>query len=75
MNVIDIVSEYLKLNEYDGLVQKEGECGCELDDLHPCDDDMSTCKPAYKHMTNGCLGMGEEWCMSINKDWTPKDNE
>lgn len=31
-----IVSEYLKANKYDGLVNTEIPCGCLLDDLMPC---------------------------------------
>ena len=48
MNVYDIIRKYLEENGYDGLVAKEYECGCVLDDLFPCDGEMNNCEAAYK---------------------------
>ena len=46
MTVIDIIRDYLKAKGYDGLTS--GECGCGLDDLHPCCEScFCECKPAY----------------------------
>lgn len=47
--VIEIVRKYLIENEYDGLMNDNGECGCELSDLEPCGEMSSRCKAAYKH--------------------------
>lgn len=74
MNVIDIVYQYLKGGGYDGLVSPDAWCGCELCDLRPCDQDISECKPAYKHYTHGALGIGEEWVMSTDKNWNTENN-
>lgn len=43
-----IVVKYLKKHDFDGLCGVN--CGCELDDLCPCDWDNSfaDCMPAYK---------------------------
>ena len=46
--VIDIVADWLKENGYDGLVNVYLECGCELDDLIPCEMDFGDCRAGYK---------------------------
>ena len=44
-----IVEGYLKWCEYDGLVNVDSECGCELDDLMPCDcESIEGCQAGYK---------------------------
>ena len=48
MSVVDIVRQYLMLNDYDGLCEPEMECGCGLDDLAPCGDLKADCKSAYR---------------------------
>lgn len=48
MNVIDIVTQYLKDNGYDGLVEDTGECGCELSDLMPCEIYSQGCRAGHK---------------------------
>lgn len=47
--VIKIVAEHLLANGFGGLLACDAECGCELDDLVPCNSDFSQCEPAYKH--------------------------
>ena len=47
MNVYDMIREYLERNGYNGLVSDDGECGCVLDDLAPCDE-MNNCWAAYR---------------------------
>lgn len=49
MNVLQIVNEYLKTNGYDGLLNTDGECACEVDSLAPCDGSCDACEPGYKH--------------------------
>lgn len=44
---IQMVAEWLKANNYDGLYVS-GECGCLLDDLAPCGEYCSECTPGYK---------------------------
>ena len=46
MNVREIVSEWLKANDYDGLCSYE--CGCGLNDFMPCDQGCEDCSPAYR---------------------------
>lgn len=45
MNVKEIVTSYLNINGYDGLCSHE--CGCYKEDLAPCENDYSSCVPAY----------------------------
>lgn len=46
MTVKEIVIEYLKKNGYSGLCGDY--CGCEIDDLAPCDNNMCDCVCGYK---------------------------
>jgi hypothetical protein len=47
MEVRDIVRYFLKNAGYEGLAGQD--CGCELDDLMPCDDtQVPTCETAMK---------------------------
>ncbi|MBY0483476.1 hypothetical protein [Nitrosomonas sp.] len=48
--VIEILKQHLVDNDFDGLVNGDLECGCELSDLHPCGESFADCKPAYKHV-------------------------
>jgi hypothetical protein len=47
-DVLEIIKKYLLDNGYDGLWNKDGECGCEINDLQPCGGDFSSCKPGFK---------------------------
>lgn len=47
--VIEILKQHLVDNGFDGLVNGDAECGCELSDLQPCGENFADCKPAYKH--------------------------
>ena len=47
-NLKEIAREYLEISGYDGLWNDMAECGCELDDLMPCDEPSPNCEPGYK---------------------------
>ena len=47
-NVLEIVTEYLKANGYDGLYNEYAECACDLSHLCPCGESMYECIPGYK---------------------------
>ena len=76
MNVRDIVSEWLQSHGYDGLYSAD-ECGCLMDNLMPCEEGLTDCKPGYKiiHDGNGCnpgvecdeVCDGGDWCISSHK--------
>ncbi len=70
--VSDIVRDWLKLNNFDGLCHGESECGCHFDDFLICQGDggaFPQCRPAYKFIKrNG------EWWMSTNKYWEESDD-
>jgi hypothetical protein len=48
MKVIQIVKAHLVANGFDGLLNEDAECGCLVEDLRPCGDDCSDCRPGYK---------------------------
>ena len=49
MIVKDIIEMWLRENDYSGLYDDEVPCGCEIEDLIPCDSESClTCKPGYK---------------------------
>lgn len=48
MNVKEIVKEYLEKNGFGGL--HDDYCGCEINDLFPCDNVCSNCIPGIKVM-------------------------
>jgi hypothetical protein len=46
-NVRDVISAWLIEHGYDGLYNDD--CGCNLDDLLPCDRDCGGCQPGHKY--------------------------
>ena len=42
MNIKEIVTEYLKSHGFDGLYHDD--CGCDLQDLMPCDEPNLNCR-------------------------------
>lgn len=48
MTVKSIIEKYLRDNGYDGLYSDDYECGCEVDDLMPCEEPGIECRPGYK---------------------------
>lgn len=67
MNVKEIVADYLAANGYDGLVNPDTGCGCDLEDLIACGSVWETsCKPGYKIPCNA--GCGEyKYCITEEK--------
>jgi len=65
MKVKQIVAEYLQTHGFDGLVNKDAECGCDLAQLIACEGPCDDCEPGYKR-----IGSPEEDCpfyISIEK--------
>ena len=62
--VIEIVKAHLVTGGFDGLVQPDAECGCELSDLQPCCGDFGVCEPAYRGASKDHPG---EWAMYRTK--------
>lgn len=48
VTVVSIVTDYLIRHGYTGLYL-EGECGCRVGDLMPCDGPCDGCQPGYWH--------------------------
>lgn len=70
MTVREIVKDYLKNNNYDGLCCIEGfgavPCGCGVDDLFPCvsladgwGDNIPNCQPAKYNSSTGLYELAE----------------
>jgi len=56
MNTVEIVGKYLKENGYDGLVDADNECGCELSDLSPCGALYPDCEAGHKKILRNKYG-------------------
>jgi len=71
MKVIDIVANYLRDNGFDGLVSRDGKCGCVVDGLCPCEgEDFAECEPGYKVPCT--CGEGCSYHIATEK---PKEND
>ena len=68
MRVIEIVREHLTANGFDGLVQADSECGCELDDLQPCGECFANCKPAFRGASTDQSYGDDAWGMYTTKE-------
>ena len=74
--VIEILKQHLIDNGFDGLVNGDAECGCELSDLQPCGESFANCKPAYKYedpSQNYDFVMFEEKQDELREDQMPND--
>ena len=73
MDVKEIIHQYLTANGYEGLAGDE--CGCSIDDLHPCCDScFCGCKPAYRCKQGKCV-MHLEWECEIYCTKKPSECE
>jgi len=53
MTVSEIVEQYIRKNNYDGLFNP-GVCSCKLGDLEPCGNaDTSECEAGYLYKEDG----------------------
>lgn len=48
MNIIDILKDWLKTHDYDGLCNDDEDCGCGFSDFTPCGRPERYCTPGYK---------------------------
>ncbi len=46
--VEETVAQWLTDRGYSGLYADDGECGCTLEDLSPCDGPCDSCRPGYR---------------------------
>ena len=74
MNCESIIKRYLIDYGYDGLINKNGGCGCTTDNLFPCMESFSMCEPAYKKLCKDCNKDCEyredvEFCMVKRKNY------
>lgn len=54
-----IVTTYLRKNGYDGLVNRDLDCGCGVNELSPCDYcDIFSCEPGHKCDCTSCTDIG-----------------
>jgi hypothetical protein len=66
--VIEIVKAHLVAGGFDGLVQTDAECGCELSDLVPCCGDFGACEPAYRGVQPADSLLDGDWAMYRTKE-------
>ena len=77
MTVKQIVTQWLKENDYDGLVNLDQECGCRAIDMCLMECGCENCEPAYWHSCDKCESQSDcEWfelnavnagCYKLNK--------
>lgn len=60
-SVREIVREYLVSKGYEGLVNVDAECGCDLADLIACDGPSDECRAAYRYDCSQCDLRGDEY--------------
>ena len=48
ISVKEIVAKWLAANGYDGLVDPDRECGCQVSDLMPCGEGNLECEAGHK---------------------------
>lgn len=73
-SVREIVENWLLKNGYDGLADEYGECGCELEDVMPCDEPHAESCVAGHKVECQC-GEGCEWHMAPGPRETPSKKE
>jgi hypothetical protein len=66
MTVKEIVREYLIKNGFEGLVNQDSECGCDMEDLIVCDERCNNCEPAYRHKCPE--GHEADYLMTLSKE-------
>ncbi len=64
MTVIEIVKKHLVDNGYDGLVEDDANCGCDIESLAPCDQIGENCVAGYKSLCIPAICGHDEGC-----DW------
>ena len=69
VNVRQIVKDYLIKNKFDGIWNAEIPCGCEINDLMPCEDwGIDICEPGYKIPCPESCGCGGFHIAEKNKE-------
>ena len=66
LDVIEIVSEYLSREGFDGLYSSCGECACKKDDLAPCGEVHGDCAAGYLQPCNDDCGE-HDWHIGCDK--------
>ena len=66
MTVTEIVKNFLKENGFDGLVNINEDCGCVIDNLAPCLNDISQCDAGYK-VPRDCGDYGYDFYISVSR--------
>lgn len=61
MNVLTIVEDWLRQNNFDGLVEPNCECACKVDYLAPCGELGQRCIPGHLAPCPPECGEGCEW--------------
>lgn len=72
----EMIKEWLLNNGYQGLCNKDGECGCSIDDLIPCMSSCDYCTAAYEFKCEDCIHYetcgkhhGYNYIYDSDKDW------
>lgn len=73
-NVREMTAQWLRSNNYDGLCNPDGECGCGLDDLMPCQCvNERDCVCAYETTVPDGYEYDQMFCTSNSDQNEPSD--
>ena len=67
MTLRELIIQTMNEKGFDGLVNALEECGCEKDDLFPCDNMQPNCELGYKHMDPRPMWKGD-WAIFTQKE-------
>lgn len=70
--VKQMVKTHLEANGFDGLVNVRGQCGCEVSDLMPCQEEQADCVAGHK---GGCPGTDTIDDVKVGLCWCDGDCE
>jgi len=70
--VYEILKDWLKENEFDGLYSNDYECGCKIDDLIPCDMLRGNCVAGY--LTTPDKMSGYDFAIGPKKEDVPQQD-
>lgn len=71
MDCKEIIRGFLLISKFDGLFNANAGCGCEIDDLIPCDGECASCEPGYKVPCDGIdcdCGTDTGWHIAREKE-------
>jgi hypothetical protein len=65
----EIIKDWLRANDFDGLFNGWMECACNLDDMYPCGEPQENCEAGWMTPCDGSCEFGNcDWHISLEKE-------